>query len=126
MSSADARSTTPPVPCPIYFSTGAQPDALCARLETRIGEHCGGAVVTSGKVEAAAVKEVGAADAVAAAAAQRLKTIDASDLVVAECSGADATVGAEVMYALHRRRIPVLCLWRSGSGGSFAESLPRS
>jgi len=27
------------------------------------------------------------------------------------------------MYALHRRRIPTLCLWRRGAGGAFAASL---
>ena len=52
------------------------------------------------------------------AGARRLAAIDAAELVVADVSDADATVGAEVSYALFRRRCLTLCLCRRGSPGS--------
>jgi len=84
--------------------------------------ECGGGVVSSSvQLEKTARAEVGTE--AGAASGLRLKAIDASELVVADVSGADATIGGEVMYALHRRRVPTLCLWRRGTGGAFAASL---
>ena len=124
---APARSTTPLVPRSSYFvASNADDAALLGRLQARLSEHCGGGLVTPSSVEAAAVKELGLAEAPAAVASQRLQAIEDADLVVAELSGAteSASVGAEVMYALHKRRIPVLCLWRRGGEcGPFASAL---
>lgn len=38
--------------------------------------------------------------------------IDESDVVVAEVSKPSTGVGYEIAYALHARRIPVICTWR--------------
>ena len=53
-----------------------------------------------------------------------LELMDSSSMVVAEVSDADASVGAQVMYGLHKRRLPTLCLMRRDcTEGSFAASL---
>ena len=118
------RSSTPTMAGPIYFALAIDGD--CG---AELGPHllnvlreCGGGVVSSSvQLEKTARAEVGSE--AGAASALRLKAIDAAELVVADVSGADATIGGEVMYALHRRRVPTLCLWRRGTGGAFAASL---
>jgi dTMP kinase len=109
---------------PIYLTTAADPGAL-SRIQSTLQECSGSTVVTAAASEKAARSELGAAEAEAAGVrtSTRLRAIDAAELVVAEVSGADATIGAEVMYALHTRRVPVLCLWRRGEGGAFVDSL---
>ena len=49
---------------------------------------------------------------------RRQAWLDECELVVAEVSGASAEVGAEVMYALHKRRVPTLCLVERGHAGT--------
>lgn len=44
-----------------------------------------------------------------------VSVVDGSQALVADITGADAEVGAEVMYALHKCRIPVLCLRKRGA-----------
>ena len=53
-------------------------------------------------------------DDAVAGCAQRQSMIDSSAAVVADMAAADASVGAEVFYALHQRRAPTLCLVPSG------------
>lgn len=117
------RSTTPSLSGPIYLVVATISDGsdVQPRLVTQLQECSGGAVVTSSAVEAAVRSEVG--EEVGAAVARRLAAIDEAELVVAEISDADALVSAEVMYALHRRRCPTLCLWRRGHGGALAAGL---
>ena len=52
---------------------------------------------------------------VAGGGADWVSSLDGCEALVADLSGCDATVGAEVVYALHTRRIPVLCLRRAGA-----------
>jgi dTMP kinase len=47
--------------------------------------------------------------------AEWMSSLDGSEALVADISGSDTTVGAEVAYALHKCRIPVLCLRRRGA-----------
>jgi len=47
--------------------------------------------------------------------AEWMSSLDGSEALVADISGSDTTVGAEVAYALHKCRIPVLCLRRRGT-----------
>ena len=42
--------------------------------------------------------------------AARLGAIDTCEVLVAEVSDADALVASEIFYALHKLRIPVICL----------------
>ena len=42
--------------------------------------------------------------------ARRQAWMDDSQLVVADAGSGDASVGAEVYYALHKARVPALCL----------------
>ena len=44
-----------------------------------------------------------------------MATLDSSEALVADLSVCDASVGAEVSYALHKSRIPVLCLRKRGT-----------
>jgi hypothetical protein len=73
-------------------------------------------VLTASSILAAVRADVG--EEIGVAGARRLAAIDAAELVVADVSDADATVGAEVSYALFRRRCLTLCLCRRGSPGS--------
>ena len=120
------RAATPSLRS-VYFvaASVAPPPDLLSRLRAVIAVHCGeDGVYDAFAVKRAAAAELGEAEATAAAAAQRLRAIDDAELVVAELSCADALTGAEVMYALHRRRVPVLCMWENGKGGEFAACLP--
>jgi dTMP kinase len=47
--------------------------------------------------------------------AEWMTLLDGSEALVADMSESDTTVGAEVAYALHKCRIPVLCLRRRGT-----------
>ena len=126
---ATTRSTTPLLPCgPAYLvaCNPADDASLLGRLQSRLNEHCGGAVSTAMSIESDGVRDMGAAEAETSVASRRLMAIDDANLVVAELSGAaeSASAGAEIMYALHKRRIPVLCLWRrEGECGAFASAL---
>tara|TARA_B110001452_G_scaffold249905_1_gene237767 strand:- start:4158 stop:5246 length:1089 start_codon:yes stop_codon:yes gene_type:complete len=77
---------------------------LLARLLERLQTH--GAVF--GDVPANNVAEDGLG-------ARRQGWLDEAEIVVAEVSGASADVGAEVFYALHKRRVPTLCLVERGT-----------
>jgi dTMP kinase len=107
-------------------AASACPTDLFGQLRNALGACCGGeaAVLTPECIERSARAELGEEEAAHVLGARRLSAIDGAELVVAELSGADASVGAEVMYALHRRRVAVLCLWRRGEGGAFAAGLP--
>ena len=121
-----SRSTTPSAPQCIYLTVAAAlpREGLLPRLLSRLREYGGEAVSCGPELDRLVREEVGAADAVGgAAAARRLSAIDGAELVVAEISEADATVAAEVMYALHRRRVPTLCLWRRECESAFTASL---
>ena len=120
------RATTPTLRSVYLVAASVAPPAgLFSRLRAALAVHCGDDGVSSAlAIEQTAAAELGAAEATSACAALRLRAIDEAELVVADLSGADATVGAEVMYALHRRRVPILCLWRRGEGGQFAAGLP--
>ena len=126
MASNPLRTATPSLRSVYLVAASALPSPdLLTRLRAALVVHCGeDAVFSADAIESATVKELGAADAVSATSERRLRAIDEAEMVVADLSGADASVGAEVMYALHRRRCPVLCLWQSGAGGSFATGLP--
>ena len=125
-----SRAATPKLSTgPVYLvaaSLAPSTSPLLTRLRAALGVHVGEPqVLTADSIDAAACTELGEAEARSGAAGERrLRAIDESALVVAELSDADASVGAEVMYALHKRRVPVLCLWREGSGGAFAAGLP--
>jgi len=113
---------------PIYLVVAAAGDGaadhLQSRLLTRLQECAGAAVTTASAVEASVWAEAGAAED-GMMVGRRLAAIDEADLVVAEVSDADAAVGAEVVYALHRRRCPTLCLCKRGAAGSaFLRGLP--
>ncbi len=113
-----SRAATPAVAGPIYLvaaAVGEGPE-LQSRLLAQLQKCAGGAVTTASSVEAAVRAEVG--EEASAVATQRLAAIDAADIVVADVSDADATIGAEVSYALHRRRCLTLCLCRRGAAGS--------
>ena len=122
-----SRSVTPNLSGSIYLVVASVGDGaselLQSRLLSRLQECSGGAVTTASAVEVAARAEVG--EEAGAVGARRLAAIDDAQLVVADVSEADATVGAELMYALHHRRCPTLCLSRKGSaaGGSFTGGL---
>jgi len=121
-----SRSTTPSTPQCIYLTVAATlpREGLLPRLVSRLREYGGEAVSCGPDLDRLVREEVGVADAVGgAAAARRLSAIDGAELVVAEISEADATVAAEVMYALHRRRVPTLCLWRRECESAFTASL---
>ena len=77
---------------------------LLARLLERLHEH--GAVL--GDMPANNLAEDGRG-------ARRQGWLDEAELVVAEVSGASADVGAEVFYALHKCRVPTLCLVERGT-----------
>ena len=110
---------------PIYLAVASSMGdggELLRQLQTRL-ETCrnGAPVTTALAAEVAAHATVG--EEAGAPGARRLAAIDGAELVVAEVSHADANIGAEVMYALHCRRVPTLCLWRRGMGGAFAASV---
>ena len=113
-----SRATTPSVANPIYFVAAAvgEGSLLQSRLVAQLQDCADSAVTTASSILAAVRAEVGEETGVAGA--RRLAAIDAAELVVADVSDADATVGAEVSYALFRRRCLTLCLCRRGSPGS--------
>jgi dTMP kinase len=113
-----SRTSTPSVAGPIYLvaaAVGGGP-LLQSRLAAQLQDCAGGAVLTASSILAAVRADVG--EEIGVAGARRLAAIDAAELVVADVSDADATVGAEVSYALFRRRCLTLCLCRRGSPGS--------
>ena len=119
------RSTTPSLAGPVYLVAACSASVdLLSRLRAALTVHCGDSLVSADALESAVSKEVGEAEARAGvAASRRLRAIDTAELVVADVTHADATVGAEVCYALHTRRVPTLCLWKAGEGGAFAAGL---
>eukprot|EP00320_Phaeocystis_rex_P019098 CAMPEP_0119061082 /NCGR_PEP_ID=MMETSP1178-20130426/4932_1 /TAXON_ID=33656 /ORGANISM="unid sp, Strain CCMP2000" /LENGTH=366 /DNA_ID=CAMNT_0007042251 /DNA_START=32 /DNA_END=1132 /DNA_ORIENTATION=- len=93
----------------IYWTTAActsSRQALLSRLLSRLEEH--GTVLCDQPT-----KEENA-PATGSACERRQAWMDDCSLAVAEISEASADVGAEVSYALHRRRVPTLCLIERG------------
>ena len=96
-----SRSNTPTVTGPFYITA-----AHCADVVSRLHEQlasCG-----------AEVSRVDPSQPEACGLDRRFAMIDSCRLVIAEVSEADASVGAELAYAIHSRRIPTLCLVRKG------------
>ena len=110
------RASTPVLVGPIYLTMASMTEQtdLVTRLLGSL-EQCGVAsVTTSANVAALARKQAG--EEAGAAAAGQLQAIDNAEMVIADVSDADAEVGAAVTYALHKRRVPTLALWRRGRG----------
>jgi len=83
----------------IYLTSAAVGSGLLARLVVRAQQY-GSVQYPQGRGEDGA---------------QRQGWIDGADAVVAELSGPDATVGSEIFYALHKRRVATLCLVPRGT-----------
>ena len=92
----------------IYWTTAAcatSRQALLTQLLSRLERH--GTVLSDLKNNAELAE--------ARTASQRRQGwMDDCSLVVAEISDASADLGAEIAYALHRRRVPTLCLIERG------------
>lgn len=101
---------------PIYFTAAAcfasSSSTLLARLLARLQQY--GSLASAGASQAMIE---------AAGCAERLKWIDDAELVVAEVTDADSAVGAEVMYALHKRRVPTLCLVKRAAASAAPPAL---
>ena len=92
----------------IYWTTAAcatSRQTLLAQLLSRLERH---GTVLSDLKNNAELAEAGSASQ------RRQGWMDDCSLVVAEISDASADVGAEISYALHRRRVPTLCLIERG------------
>ena len=110
--------TTPTLPMsPIFLTISTSTDmSMFNHMQARLVECThGAAILTPWSVATSLRRELGEAEAEAGMAAARLHALDGAELLVAEVSDADAGVGAEVMYALHNVRIPVLCVHRKGT-----------
>lgn len=92
----------------IYWTTAAcatSRQSLLTQLLSRLEKH--GTVLSDLKNNAEPAE--------AGSSSQRRQGwMDDCSLVVAEISDASADVGAEIAYALHRRRVPTLCLIERG------------
>jgi len=89
-----SRATTQSVAGPIYLVAAAVGEGplLQSRLAAQLQDCAGGAVLTASSILAAVRADVG--EEIGVAGARRLAAIDAAELVVADVSDADATVGA--------------------------------
>ena len=92
----------------IYFTACASSrQALLSRLLARLQEH--------GTVLSDVPAIVGEPVEANGASLRRQAWMDECELAVAEISDTSADVGAEVFYALHKRRVPTLCLVERGA-----------
>ncbi|HYI11179.1 MAG TPA: nucleoside 2-deoxyribosyltransferase [Thermoanaerobaculia bacterium] len=102
------------MPTTVYFSgsiTGGRADVPLYR-EIIVALEAAGLTVLAGAVAAEHVGPAGEALSRREIFERDLSWLDASDLLVAEVSVPSHGVGYEIAYARHRRRIPVIALFR--------------